>query len=718
MAFTAAKYLHENTTPTFDDLSMDITDMEILAPVILELSEEPKPQRLRISAVLTQGQVCIQFSDKAVTDPTSTLYARCTVVLHDTAKMLRQWWRCKHLISSRISHLEAKKGVHKLHRRIAYKLFGAVVNYAERFHGMDQVLIDSERYEATAQVSFKANETVGNFFRSPYWIDSLMQLSGFVMNANETVDTNDMVYISNGWESMQIACQLSSRKVYTVYVNMQPSQDTIYSGDMYILDEGEVVCVTMGIKFQSVPRQLLKHLLAPPSKQSRTSLMPKTDDTNIGIEGIFSTHDGSSAHPEPASSSQASSRRRFTPISSENTNSSRKDSPDRLGTLPSTKVRKLRFLLLKVLGEELGMEVQDLDKNVTFAEIGVDSLMSLTVVGRLRESFCLDVPSTIFQNNPTVDRLVKFLEGEYEGNIHGEGSEPLTTQDSIEFRSSNGRGSVFEPPTTAATHHRATSVMLQGSIRAAASNLFLFPGGFGTSSSFAPMPHIDKHLAVFGLNSAFVNVPEDFTVSIPEMASLYLAEIRRRQPHGPYSLLGYSVGGIIAYEAARQLIMAGEVVERLYLVDSPCPLVIPPMPPKLIEFLDSIDRFSGKKQGTEEPEEAVKPMGSLHVTQTLISLESYVPKPLPDMALSPRTTYYVAKQGVAREAEVKWPQVSERDRKVMTWLLDDRTGLGGTGDGWEMLVDRAKLKIFPIEGNHFNIMREPYVSTLHPSHSL
>ena len=50
----------------------------------------------------------------------------------------------------------------------------------------------------------------------------------------------------------------------------------------------------------------------------------------------------------------------------------------------------------------------------------------------------------------------------------------------------------------------------------------------------------------------------------------------------------------------------------------------------------------------------------------------------------------------------------------MKWLLDDRSELGGTVDGWETLVDRAKLKIFPIQGNHFAVMREPYVITLHP----
>ena len=50
----------------------------------------------------------------------------------------------------------------------------------------------------------------------------------------------------------------------------------------------------------------------------------------------------------------------------------------------------------------------------------------------------------------------------------------------------------------------------------------------------------------------------------------------------------------------------------------------------------------------------------------------------------------------------------------MTSLPDDRSEFGGTGDGWKTWVERAKLKIFPIQGNHVAIMREPHVITLHP----
>ena len=118
------------------------------------------------------------------------------------------------------------------------------------------------------------------------------------------------------------------------------------------------------------------------------------------------------------------------------------------------------------------------------------------------------------------------LEGGCEGGAHDEGSKPpATAQDSIDARSWSKRLSVIEPRGNVTSHLRATSVMLHGDIRVAAYDLFLSFGGFGTSSSFGQMPHVDKELAVFGLNSAFVNASKDFNVSIPKMASLFLVEI-------------------------------------------------------------------------------------------------------------------------------------------------------------------------------------------------
>jgi len=61
----------------------------------------------------------------------------------------------------------------------------------------------------------------------------------------------------------------------------------------------------------------------------------------------------------------------------------------------------------------------------------------------------------------------------------------------------------------------------------------------------------------------------DGAESFEDLAGLYIARLRARQPRGPYRLLGYSVGGNIAWEMARQLRAAGEQVAFVGLIDSP-----------------------------------------------------------------------------------------------------------------------------------------------------
>ncbi|MGA3324724.1 MAG: non-ribosomal peptide synthetase [Terriglobia bacterium] len=55
---------------------------------------------------------------------------------------------------------------------------------------------------------------------------------------------------------------------------------------------------------------------------------------------------------------------------------------------------------------------------------------------------------------------------------------------------------------------------------------------------------------------------------IEDMATLYVKEVKRIQPHGPYFLGGYCAGGTIAYEAAQQLQAEGEQVALLALFDT------------------------------------------------------------------------------------------------------------------------------------------------------
>jgi thioesterase domain-containing protein len=60
--------------------------------------------------------------------------------------------------------------------------------------------------------------------------------------------------------------------------------------------------------------------------------------------------------------------------------------------------------------------------------------------------------------------------------------------------------------------------------------------------------------------------------SIPEMAAAYIEAIRTVQPRGPYALGGYSMGGEIAFEMARQLLAVGERIGLLVLFETSNPV--------------------------------------------------------------------------------------------------------------------------------------------------
>jgi thioesterase domain-containing protein len=56
--------------------------------------------------------------------------------------------------------------------------------------------------------------------------------------------------------------------------------------------------------------------------------------------------------------------------------------------------------------------------------------------------------------------------------------------------------------------------------------------------------------------------------TIQEMAAMQIQCIREVRPHGPYVIGGFCLGGLIAFEVAQQLRNAGEVVERLLVIDA------------------------------------------------------------------------------------------------------------------------------------------------------
>ena len=64
-----------------------------------------------------------------------------------------------------------------------------------------------------------------------------------------------------------------------------------------------------------------------------------------------------------------------------------------------------------------------------------------------------------------------------------------------------------------------------------------------------------------------INLPDP--CPLEDLGKYVVEAIREFQPEGPYSIGGWCLYGVLAYEAARQLIAQGQEVELLTLMDSP-----------------------------------------------------------------------------------------------------------------------------------------------------
>ena len=779
MALTAARYIYQKLLPSSPEPGMNVRSMEVSKPVIVSLYDTSKPHLLQITAIvdLSTTRVDLEYNSVDVSSRSRICNAHCFVEYGDAVEWSSQWARNAYLIQSRIKVLESEAvsgSVQRILRGTAYKLFSALVHYGDKYRGMEEVLLLSSQREAAAKVKFQDDSKDGNFYLSPYRIDNLAHLSGFALNANDTVDSKSHVFISHGWASMRFAGPFSAEKTYRTYVKMQPEPDSkIMAGDVYIFDENVVVGLIEGLKFQQISRAVLDHLLPPDSKarpmrrqgeahsqrQSAKSSTTANNDcsamiypetvrafygvsvadkvrviiaeevgvpiqelsaqsrfSELGIDSLLSlaivgrvredldvnlpptlfadyqTFGELSKHlrqfdatiePAPDAPNPLFAQA----ISPEHIPGTTPGLSPSLGSIWGTKASeensdfRSRDTIRAIIAEEMGFQLDDISLEAPLGSLGMDSLMVLTVLGALREKTGLEVPQTLFADDPSVRDL----------------EERLNTP-SQSVVASDISASSSELQMKACGHHPApSSILLQGSAKGSTRNLFLFPDGSGSATSYASLPALSSTLAVFGLNSPFLTSPREYTCGLDGVAQLYITEIKGRQAKGPYLLGGWSVGGIIAYETAYQLIQGGEAVDKLILIDSPCPLILPPLPVSLVRFFDSLGLF-GKGQ--------TPPWLMEHFESSVANLHRYKPRAI-EASKSPTTFAIWAREGVCSDPLAVRLDLRAEDSQSASWILDDRNDFGP--NFWDQLVGAEKISGAGVPGNHFTMMKEPNV---------
>ncbi|MER5208126.1 amino acid adenylation domain-containing protein [Streptomyces sp. NPDC002825] len=114
----------------------------------------------------------------------------------------------------------------------------------------------------------------------------------------------------------------------------------------------------------------------------------------------------------------------------------------------------------------------------------------------------------------------------------------------------------------------ALGVLLPLSTRGTRRPLFCVHPGTGVGWSYAGLArHLGDDQPLYALQARALSEPGHRPRSVEAMADDYLEQIRQVQPWGPYRLLGWSYGGLVAHTMAVRLREAGERVELLALMD-------------------------------------------------------------------------------------------------------------------------------------------------------
>ena len=128
---------------------------------------------------------------------------------------------------------------------------------------------------------------------------------------------------------------------------------------------------------------------------------------------------------------------------------------------------------------------------------------------------------------------------------------------------------------------RALDVLLPLRLGGSRPPLFCVHPGLGLSWPYSGLVRIlGDNQPLYGLQARGLAGPQELPQSICAMAGDYLAQLRTVQPSGPYHLLGWSFGGLVAHEMAAQLRQQGEPVALLVLMDAYPPGDTPWQPPQ------------------------------------------------------------------------------------------------------------------------------------------
>jgi amino acid adenylation domain-containing protein len=333
--------------------------------------------------------------------------------------------------------------------------------------------------------------------------------------------------------------------------------------------------------------------------------------------------------------------------------------------LPTDPFEKLLVSIWKKVFRLEKISVHD-----SFFDLGGDSLMAVSIFLYVERSFSRRFPSSILLQYPTIRSLASLL-----------------------------RAKNSEQP----------SSIIPVQPRGNKTPLFWIPSGFGVDlyvQGAAKYLAPDQPLYLL----AVPNSPLNQLFLIEELAEMYAREIQLFFPHGPYYLLGHSVGGTIACETARELVRSGGKVRWVGMLDSAPPNTSSTTLPQCLRlFMKNISPLGISRSLNDLGRNVFLLFAMTLLKPQWIRATVLQKRKIPVInMLGARQSTYVKSFFIS---ELYRPKPYPFDLLVFRATGVRRYSLGEITAGWDRFAGN-ELRYLDVPGDHVSIMEEPNIGVL------
>ncbi|KII86717.1 hypothetical protein PLICRDRAFT_177466 [Plicaturopsis crispa FD-325 SS-3] len=706
-----------------------LREIDFMKPLVYD---EAVPRLVEITVTLgvDSGTFSVQSRADASgrAEEPGPIHARGEFRLRPVVNTATKFHRAHAVLDRQMKAVLRRKGddFPKIHTaREAYEdIFHRVVDYARDYRTMQSVTVDPSGMEGYATVKLPSGYDDAAFHVHPVFIDSLLQVAGFV--ANTQGGQND-AFICYAIGSVKVLAELiDNDRPYTVYCcNSWIPEEGLMLADAYAVQierPSQIVAHLKGIRFRRLRLDSLKRGLERASGNSSvatspvasfkqptfTSMALSAQDFLPRLHGIVHTQivtlvaDVCGINPieldvdadlssfgvdslmtiEIASRLQEAFPRLDLPVSyladccsitdiisqvSSRTpnNVSCASSPTTLvfdGQHEPSSDKTLDFR--PIIASVLGVGLREIDDAVDFEALGLDSLTSIEALHAFDELLGLDLPADFFVTYPNAAMVENYISSHLRTGHHNYALTKLTeTRSTSDFM-------------TSVLRLNDIPISLQQSSCRARAPLFLIHDGSGLVNHYKHISSLNRN--VWGIPSTHFTTGQTWS-SLETMASTYARCILDivASTGEPILLGGWSFGGVVAFEVARQLLVSGVIVKGVVLIDSPSPSDRVVLSDKLLESAISLQaRTMGSQVGAQ--------VRAQFETNTRL-LDGYHPR----AGRNPPLAALCCREGFQP------PDVPD----VPPWL-SNRCDLRTPLTGWEALV-RSAVKGWDIPGHHF-----------------